>query len=368
MNDDIEVGITGQKVQSDIANAICTFDNKSNKMAVPQPEVKIGTSVVPTKLNENPDLLTQIFIGSMDHIDVTDGNWHPLPIWQNSVLNFQSGLTTTTNQYDYRTIAMDQRLGIPAIGLRSFQGSIQNARTTFTKNRIENYNMGRIKSSSITLGNFMFTIEKDSTGGIQMKDQPVFEIQCVPVLNFNPGDELGALEYPVTTYTSTLAEGITTSIDVSSGLFFLDSLELKTTSVSGKEFYWYQTFSEWMLSYLPSGVNPRPPNLAPRPRLNSPIYKYYIRMVNIPRGVSNIKATLGYTAHMKTHWYCCQWEEEKIGILPPLGTAVPSAMFTSRLSNEQFLQYVRRTQTPQQSSSAGTGEHEYERKKPRQIK
>lgn len=324
MNDDSLQETAHVIVQRDIAQAEATTtgDNQDTEMSVPQPEIGPASTKVPTKLHSNVDVTTQIFDSSYG-IEVTDGNWKHLPVWACGTID---GTTIGWKDiYSYAEMTFDQLLGVPLAGKHSTESTAASSKITYNQNGIAKFNIGRLKESHVKLGNFTVTIERDSSGGVQMKDEPIFEVQITPLKTLKRGQYGDYPAYPSTTYLSTLKEGLTASFSVDSGLLHIHELVKRITVTGSPTRYWYQNMRDWLLNEEPAGVIPED-TLPARPQLNSPIYHYWIRMVNVPRGLSNIKIYLNYTCELQSHWYCTQYLEDLLPIFPYYGTVVPQAI------------------------------------------
>lgn len=321
MNDDLEQE-TGHQI---IARGIALAEGQTNDdnylaMSVPQPEVKPRDAIVPTKIWNSNDVCIQHFF-TMEQLDVTDGNWHALNIAHSTAVATDGNMFETIVG-DITAISLYDLMGGP-IGFQI--GNMWKGRETRSNNELYKYTWGRLKNVSVELGNFSVTIERDASGGIQFKDEPVFEIAFAPNLGVKIEPEDGNL-MPNSSYSSTLSEGITMSINLASSLFLLDELTMKYKP-EGKNYYvyYYPTIAGLLANDYPPNVK-HDFTMPPRYWLHSPTFTCFIRMVNVPRGVSNIKIYLAYTSNVKAHWDCyCFQSEQYLQYVPP-GTKVPMSL------------------------------------------
>lgn len=315
-----------------LADATTTSDMAGTGADVPQPELTPAKSNVPAKLTDNLNLTTQIFM-TLPAIDVTDGNWKGIPLWYQTKLTdyaIQPPKQELQRLVNPKEIRMDSFLGVASDLLLGTTSTDVNCRVTYSENRMDHFWTCKFKGFDITLGNFAMYIERDSSGGIQMKDDPVFEIQLVPIDNMasagmdNP-DVFGKNNYPHTTYTTNLKEGLKVHVRHEAGIEFTQRHVYIARNENNQRHYSYQTYEEWMMNSLPPRCKDtdNAKNLPARPRLLTPMYRYWVRLMNAPRGLSNWRIHLAYTAELKSYWEGHQYLEDLIGIFPEYGSAYP---------------------------------------------
>lgn len=296
-----------------------TADDDIDNMSVPQPEVSPQSAVVPTKLWNSNDVCVQHFF-TMQQLDVTDGNWHDLPMGQTSGLN-TNGVRTENLINELLAINISDLVGNP-IGL---QDITLWSRETRSQNQLFKYVFAKLNNVNVELGNFSVTIERDASGGIQFKDNPIFEVCFAPNLSINTETDDGRL-MPNSSFSTDLKAGISYSMNISSSLFILDELCMQyKIPKTGKSVWYFPTIAEFLTNNYPDNVKVGW-SMPPRCWLDSPTFSVKIRMVNVPRGVSNIKIYLAYTSNTKAHWTGMCYQDENHLIFPQMGTAVPTAL------------------------------------------
>lgn len=305
-----------------LADAQTTANDTSDKMEIPQAEVKPKNAVVPTKLWNSDDVCIQKFF-TMEQIDVTNGNWHDVPIAHTTGLNLAGNLVEDVTA-DMLAISFNDLMGIPT-GYQNVP--TWSSRETRSQNNLHKYCFGKLNSLTVQLGNFSVTIERDASGGIQFKDDPLFEVCFTPTLSIVTESEYSAL-MPNSSYTSNLSEGISLGMDISSSLIILDELGMKykvVASTPPKWVWYYPTVAQYLSNKFPDNVS-NDITMPPRSWLNTPTYACKIRMINVPRGVSNIKVYLAYTSHVKAHWSAHCYQDENNLQFPPMGSVIPKAI------------------------------------------
>nr|UBJ25953.1 hypothetical protein [Giant panda associated circular DNA virus] len=343
MTDDSVQEIALDRIRRATALADGIFED-CTMSGVPQPELGPKTQTILAKVSHVPDLTTQVFM-NMPTIDVSSGEWVAVPIWQQTKLKDYGLIIQREIETVYNPAALhfDNFLGCQSIELKGNSSIDRTNRQTHAENRIENFWFSKWKGTTIKLGNFALYIERDSSGGIQMRDNPIYEVQLVPIHDLGQSGKekpvwssqaLG----PVTTWTSDLSEGLTTHISVSSGLEFTQS-HVKIAKMNSNDFvYVYRNVNEWLRSELPThcNVSDNAENLQPVGRLEAPLYMMYIRLVNAPRGITNWKLTLSYTAQMTSHFEAWAYLEDYISVLPPYGTPFPGGSTMIESQKEPF--------------------------------
>lgn len=281
-------------------------------MSVPQPESTSSPGHISSKLSAENYTIQRF--RWMFPLDVTTGNWENLYIWsQSEITNITPTAVTVgaQNVTNISNINFAELMGIPDGGVTTNPNDTVNntSYTTFDNTLYDQFTWGRLNNVNVKLGNFMVSVERDSSGGIQWKDEPVFEIQMVPVVQFRKNGGYAAPFMPATTYTTTLKEGINMSCNFNMGLVSRENIPARVrdkTSTGSNVYFIYPEVGEWLngemralkdnweISWLLENQG--------YPRVENVIYLYYIRLVNIPRGLTNVKVTLGYTAELKANW------------------------------------------------------------------
>lgn len=323
-------------VQRGIALADCSYGGEGDQTGPTMSDPAPASAIVPTKITSSADVMPQI-LRTMEHLDVTDGNWTQLPLYMGTHIDPQTGSVSLEKKWSLRNFTMDSFLGVPNSADKGGSSVDKQCRVTYTQNNIGKYLMGRLKEVEVTLGNFMVTVERASSGGIQMKDNPMFQVQVCPIRSYHAGDSFANPGYPNSTYLTDLKEGIKAAASFDSGLFYLNDLVYKYDSPNPPKIklYTYGTLRDFIMNGYPDNIEDRPKNLPPRVQMKSPLYRYWVRMVNVPRGVTDIKVYLSYTSQVRAHWFCTQWMEEALPLFPYMGGVIP-AMDAARHIAHQY--------------------------------
>lgn len=268
------------------------------------PELGPRTGHVPNKLVSDSTCFQ--FNSYMPPIDVTSGSWVPIWCGKRDTSDINGKLT----EYHTQTlcqVSMEQVIGKANTSMLG-AGDITTSHWTFDNTLYNEYLWGKLKSVEAHLKNFLVTVERDSSGGVQWKDEPVFEVMAIPINNLGANDADGTIQFdpdlPPCTYTTTLKEGIKVYNSFDMGLFFRPNA-CSTIGTGGQSRYaTYPTLGQWIKGILRNGAaNLWPEALDPYVRINEPFFAYWVRLINIPRGLSNIKVTLSYSWEFKSHWY-----------------------------------------------------------------
>lgn len=244
----------------------------------------------------------------MAPLDVTSGNWVNLPIFVDANFDVATEKTTARTVYTWPTLGMDTVNGINnTLFIDNTNTNDPSAEVTFERTWWNQYMYGRWKGIEFHLKNFLVSVERDTSGGIQWKDEPVFEVQYVPIYSTWDENASGVARMCAYTYTTTLKEGIKVGCQVNMGIISRLSLfgKIRNADSPQKVYVKYPTIGEFLkgelIPHLTAEQDWDPPLLG-APQLLSPPYGISIRLINIPRGLSNIKVSLGYSSEMKSHW------------------------------------------------------------------
>lgn len=266
----------------------------------------------------------------MAPIDVTSGNWVNLPIFRDANFQYATSKVVAQDVYVWSTLGMDLLSGIT----NSIFGSDTNtndptAELTYEHTWWNQYIYGKLNGIKIHLKNFLVSVERDTSGGIQWKDEPVFEIQYVPIADTFSTSPGGLPRMNTYTYTTTLKEGIELGTNITMGIINRGQLagKVQNTDDPSKAYVFYPTLGEFLKGeILPIGnfTQDWDMSLFGSPQLHSIPYGISIRLINIPRGLSNIRVTLGYSAELKAFWTLYGRAQTELDLLmPPVGKEVP---------------------------------------------
>lgn len=313
-----------------IATADVSFAMASTGQDIPQPETGPKKHVRPAKSMNNPNLMTQQFL-NMDSIDVTDTHWHAVPIWkQTSIENWavQPPITKVRNVFQMLDMRFYHFFGVPTHDLVSHDSTNAAHRITYDENIIGQYTMLRFKGANITIGNFCITCERDGSGGIQILDNLIFEVQMIPVKTYSGDLENygGLTDAPFSTYLSDLKEGFNFAVGPSAGAQYLSDYYFHATNDNKQKVYVYPMYKEWVMNNAPFKVQPADysQKLYARVQEHGLMYRMYLRLVNMPQGTTTIKVKINYTAELHSYWDAMGFLEDAAGILPDHGAAVPT--------------------------------------------
>lgn len=112
-------------------------------------------------------------------LDMTAGNFVMLPL--------VFGRSSTGPTF------IDHILSLPIdtfLGLRDTEAGDFDSPPEYSSNKVAQYAWIKFKKLTVSLKNFMFTVERDATGGIQALDEPIFEIRKSFSTEPNSVDEL----------------------------------------------------------------------------------------------------------------------------------------------------------------------------------
>lgn len=270
------------------------------------PEIGPSSGHVPNKLAG--DTFTFQSHQWLEPVDVTDGNWHDLTIWRTMHAGGTANELATYNVGNIGMIKMQDIIGIPRTD-KMTSTAAPTSYVTGDSTMYYNYAYGALNSISVHLKNFLVTVERDSSGGIQWKDEPVFEVQVYPIDNILGRYVSNAVAWnPANVYTSTLKEGIKLGNSLNMSLTPRDQyFGYKNTATTGIVYASYMTFGEFLREefFPPSSGDiavawgDKIPWYA---HLHNPIYAVSVRIINIPRGLSNIKVTLSYSSELTSNW------------------------------------------------------------------
>lgn len=263
------------------------------------------------------------------NLDVITGNWYVLPIWYGTYTDNSTTIPTTTSNYiwSWENLPINYLMG--ELHLEEYntytQGEAPFDQRILPSDGILKYHpYCQLLGAKIHLKNFMMTIERDSSGGVQMKDEPVFEIQDLPTYyatNYfaaTPGTIAACLSGNVK--QSTLKDGITIPIDLSTNVTTINNLQFIDHSTSQALF-----IKDWVRNdVVNTGYWPIVPRLNSVPHLTS------LRMINTP-AATNIKAFLSYEIELEATWHAYYKDIMYRTLWARPGTTVT----TSELSNNK---------------------------------
>lgn len=267
--------------------------------------------------------------GSITGVDFTDGLYKELSL--------AAGYVTTDNavtQLQYFTsfapIPMNMFLGLRSITDIANDGgsssSTNNFDFVFGDQTMAYVPWNRFKGATIKLRNFAVTIERDASGGVQMKDEPVFEIMNYVFTPFGltahtaipTGIDSAVLaKFTGHRYTTNLKGGLTFGLNAETGWgFSTDTFHGNRGATATGTKYVYYSMEEWQYREGGNFVNPfvstvpttidNNNRIVSYPRmfnLHSPYTVPVIRWRN-PINATNVACTLSYTWELISNWDC----------------------------------------------------------------
>lgn len=266
------------------------------------PETGPHSGHLPDKLTNDTKAFQ--FNSWMGAVDVTSGDWVNLPLFRRAFVN-NKGVVSISPTTNLSLMSMEMINGIvnPAF---TKSNDATNGSVTYDNSMFDEYVWGSLKSIDVHLKNFLVSVERDTSGGIQWKDEPVFEVMVMPMHDWaNRNQQTFQAVMPAYTYTSTLKEGIKTGVGINMGYISRYNLNgiLQDASDPKKSYVIYPTLGEFITDNIPIQGAVTKEAYNGFPHLLNPFYIYYIRLINIPRGLSNIKVTIGYSSETKITWH-----------------------------------------------------------------
>lgn len=257
-------------------------------------------------------------------INFTDGKWKNVPIFKGSIHS-----TDDSKLNLYENVDFTDLMSIPLV---YFSGGFNQADTdveemvkpfgrTVDTDTVSNavdinqYMWWKLRKVGCHLTNFLVQIERDTSGGVQWKDEPIFQIRSVPLTGthemlpmmedgnvgyFGPFDNLATLIY----MGNLNDRGLHMELNINAG-WTTRAAHLHTTK-DGKSYYspnLMQWFSYYYLQKYPADAWRREP--VANPQLMDVPYSLQIRCINIPSNVNNITASLSYMRTLYGEWDVC---------------------------------------------------------------
>lgn len=269
---------------------------------------------LPSKLDSDSGQRTQ-YTCHNPAIDVTDGQWHALPLANHYEASFDTspvigkGNTATYAVSSLFGLKFNDILGITAFGQPTGDSTDINANLIYGLANVSRYAFIRPKSVQIELSNFLVTVERDTSGGIQFKDDIRFEVQAMPVTDLRSTGldvftENYLTNYPSTSFITDFTKGLKAYTGFRSGFFPSDycRVYMQHSGTQNVGRIYYPSIYEWISNTIEEREatdttwSSEPPPYWGNPQLTAPVYLYFIRAINVPLGLSNIKVYLSYSS------------------------------------------------------------------------
>lgn len=248
------------------------------------------------------------------NLDITDGYLKQLPIckYYDTRPDANTNLEVTTPSY--HDIPMNVFAGIRHKGDINDSGNSTSILTDFDTwtgdQELAYYPWNKWLGTKIQLKDFMFVVERDSSGGLQMLNDPKFEVIFYPVSILNRTDS-SQYAYPdiippYAKYTgyrfiTNFDQGLDINISGKSG-WGVPTDMFHVNSVTTDPFIRYYSFREWQQLGGDDSTNTPLFEVVPRQiQLDSPYFAVAFRWIN--RLVqTNIKVTMSYSIQLESTW------------------------------------------------------------------
>lgn len=291
MMDDLVNELSSQRVRRETALADCTFSNQSKKMA----QQVVGSASQPTSIGVHGQtdgiFKTAICTMQIPQIDVTDRKWHTL-MFGAEVVRTKDGMVEMIAN-NIGTINLGMLMGIPP---QQVTEAAHLYIPTFSGDEVRNYNFFKFKGFTFSWRNFAITVERDTSGGIQMLDDIVFQVRK-RYQNLGYGNNASDIEEPMTVNLTDLNKGMQITLPLTQkGWIFHGEL---LYSLKGEDMKNYISYYE-VAHLLDAEGNFGEASVW----ADFPLYNLEIRAMNLPVGVSNIKVYLNAVCEWKTEMYC----------------------------------------------------------------
>lgn len=271
---------------SAVALADCTFGNQTTSMS--DVSVPVAHSAdIPTKLNEvNREV---DIIGKGVTIDVTDGKWHDVILYKGRYVgNDSPNVQFYTDNPGL--VPVNVFLGIP----HKEDKYVDPFDVTYSGDMSIHYQFHRINHIKFTCRNFCVVVERDTSGGVQIMDDLIFEVRRI--YHYTPGETVTGI--PQSSITSTLADlnkGLSIDIPLFNvGWLHRDDMYYQKNITQNAKSEIYVAY--YLLAHLVDQGNSMNSLMLPK----TPFYGYQIRCLNLPAGLTNIKVNLGYITEVKS--------------------------------------------------------------------
>lgn len=237
------------------------------------------------QVDTKPDAITtDCYIqGKAPVIEITDGTWKDIILYR--IKNVTGKSSKALQQSDVAAlIPMNYLLGIPHA-----EDKYDDAYSlTYSGDYLGHYLWFKLNSVKFTSKNFMVLVERDTSGGIQLLDDVVFEVRRI--YNKSPGEiNNGEPENLITHTLSDLSTGLGMDVPfMQIGYFGREELTFKQEISTGAVKNQYVGY--FLLSHLIAPGNLEHSLMLP----TTPHWHYQIRAINLPAGLSNVRVFLSY--------------------------------------------------------------------------
>lgn len=271
---------------------------------------------------------TNINISLSRHMDpiAVDNDWFALPVWHGwRTLNGEKGVTVHEGQiHCWKDIPIGYLAGMNHANEAPTEAQLTQPPTAaknairYCDTTIDYYAWNKLNNASLELKNFLVTIERDTSGGVQVKDNLVFEVMFLPTL---PTDQsmqvdqtkLKPIFFESGNVTQTdLKNGITVPMNIHSDWGIAADFYYASNAVNGQKWV-HRALWEWCFRSYGTPVDPilkvldtsadfnKRIAFVPRTATCSLYSLIFMRCINLPT-MTNVKVNLTYQAELKANW------------------------------------------------------------------
>lgn len=243
-------------------------------------------------LDTKPDVISSdcYIQGKAPNIEITDGKWKDVIIWRLKNVSGKTPNSVYTSDIP-GLLPCNYLLGIPHA-----EDKYDDAYApTYSGDYLGHYLWFKINKIKFSCKNFMVLVERDTSGGIQLLDDVVFEVRRI--YNKSPGEiNAGEPENLVTHTLSDLANGLGMDVPFTQiGYVSKEDLTYKQEISTGAVKNQYVGY--FYLSHLIAPGNLEHALMLP----TFPQWHYQLRAVNLPAGLSNVRVFLSYVWQLHTN-------------------------------------------------------------------
>lgn len=248
------------------------------------------------------------------NLDITDGYLKQLPLCRYYDTDLEANSFTEVTTPSWHDIPMNVFAGIRHKGDINDSGNSTSQNSDFDTwtgdQELAYYPWNKWLGSKIQLKDFMFVVERDSSGGLQMLNDPKFEVIYYPVSIANRTDSesypypeivVPYAKYNGHRFITNFDQGLDINLSGKSG-WGVPTDMFHANNVETDPFIRYLSFREWQqLSGESSTLSPLFEVIPRSIQLDSPYFAVAFRWIN--RLVqTNIKVTMSYSVQVESTW------------------------------------------------------------------
>lgn len=248
------------------------------------------------------------------NLDITDGFLKQLPVYKGYVTSDTTNSNAEVTSPNFKDIPMNVFAGIrnrqDIVEAGDSTSQLTDFDTWTGDQELAYYPWNRWLGSKIQLKDFMFIVERDSSGGLQMLNDPKFEIFFMPsnpgVNDDSRGTTFPSIPEPFAKYNghrflTNFDQGLDIEIRGRSGWGAPSDMYTLNT-VTTAPYVRYYNFREWIQNSVSNQANNNGYTTIPRcMQLDTPLFFVAFRWIN--RLVqTNIKVTMSYSVQIESTW------------------------------------------------------------------